>query len=612
MAIKLGDALVMIGGDRSKLKQDFKGAEQDTRSWVPKIGGILENMLGGLLRVSVQKLTGAVAAFGKQLLGTVAQAAKVTAVTNTFERLVEVVGGDAVKAMDDLRFATRGMVSDSDLMAASNKFLSMGIATTMDEATKLSEVATQLGTAMGEDAADSMENFALMMANQSIPRLDSFGISSAAVRSRIEELQEATEGLSREAAFNTAVMEQAQVAMKKVGEQGNTAAASLNKINAGWKNITTAMGTLFLPIAEKVLGWVGDFLTYLAEVFQSGDTLNDWLTHLPEFLRPVAEAFGEAVVFLKEHLIPAITFLFEAFEKLMGGDIYGFLWGIHDALVALGVPEEFLVKLENVLVTLWSAFKDLKEGNIEEFIGKIKAVLLELGIPIEIIDKLEAAFRGVYGWLEENVPKIEALVKQIWEVVLLPALEGLLELIEDLLPVALLAFGGFLFVNFVLPMLLAALPVIALVAALLVLGLMWREYGDQVTVILNQLGAVIAHFFGQAIEWVVGLLEAISSLGVIGGSILAALGLPPDFVENLEKARQKLQEYAQARADAAIAAQAATGGEQVNIGERMATWLEMQQTIQRSNTTIYGGVQQYGMEQGEGPLDELWAQGLAG
>ena len=45
---------------------------------------------------------------------------------------------------------------------------------------------------MGNGATESMENFALMLANQSILRLDSFGISSGKVTARIEELMSAT------------------------------------------------------------------------------------------------------------------------------------------------------------------------------------------------------------------------------------------------------------------------------------------------------------------------------------------------------------------------------------------------------------------------------------
>jgi len=610
MAIKLGDALVMIGGDRSKLQQDFKGAEKDTRSWVPKIGGILEIALGGLLRKSIEGLTSMVKNFGRELLGTVTQAAKVSAISNTFERLVEVVGGDAVKAMNDLRFATRGMVSDSDLMQASNKFLSMGIATSAEEAANLAEVATQLGTAMGTDAATAMEDFALMMANQSIPRLDTFGISSGKVRARIEELTAANADLTREQAFNIAVMEQAEIAMKRVGEQGDTAAASLSKINSGWENITLSIGKLFLPIAEKVLGWAGDFVTYLSKVFETGETFNDYLDKLPAFLRPIAETLGKAVVFLKEQFVPGVIGLFDAFSKLLEGDVSGFLWGIHDALVAFGVPEETLVHLEEILVTIWAALVELRDGDVEGFIGHMKAALLELGVPVDVVLSLETAFRNIYAWMVENLPKIEEAVTGIWEDILKPALDGLLELVKDLLPGALTVFGAILLAVFVVPMLLAALPVIALGAALIALGLIWGEYGDQVQVTLGKLGAIIANVFGQAIEWVMGLLQAL--LAIPGGEFLYNALRIGEVLDGLEEMKRRMAEIAVTKALEVVEREktAKTPGDPF---AGVKTLLERLGAIggqdNRQNVTVYGGVQQYGVEEKVQALLALWELG---
>lgn len=604
MAIKLADALVMIGGDRSKLGSDFQAAERQTRSWVPKVGGILENMLGGLLRNTIQNLTGAVRNFGQQLLKTVTNAAQVDAVTNTFERLVEVTGTALPDAMDQLRYSTRGMVSDTDLMQSTNKFLAMGLADTAEEAAKLSEIATQLGTAMGEDATASMENFALMMANQSIPRLDSFGISSGKVSARIEELQDATEGMTREEAFGIAVMEQAEVAMKRVGEQGASTGASLNRIGAAWDNISVGIGQLFLPIGEKLLGWLGDFLTYISEVLREGDTLNDWLTHIPEFLRPIAEKVGNAVLFVKDDLVPALTGLFDALFSLLSGDMEGALWSFLGALEALGVPKETIETISSVLQTLWSALKDLRDGNVEEFIGKVKAALVEMGVPVEIVDKLETAFRSVYTWMEENIPKIETFVKELWEQVLKPALDGLLDLVKDALPVALIAFAPILFINFVLPMLAAAAPVIALGLALVALGLIWNEYGDQVRQTLGQLRVIIAHTFGEAIGWVLQLLETLSALHG-WGDFLDAIGLGPDFVHRLEDAQRSLREFTEAQAEAVLS---------MEVPERQGpTFADLMGMLQRlgnqdnsRNVTVYGGVQNFGPGGGENALEELW------
>ena len=64
----------------------------------------------------------------------------------TFDTLV---GGQMTSALEKLRTATKGTITDMDLMAASSQLLIMGIAGTTDEAIKMTEVASQLAMAMG-------------------------------------------------------------------------------------------------------------------------------------------------------------------------------------------------------------------------------------------------------------------------------------------------------------------------------------------------------------------------------------------------------------------------------------------------------------------------------
>jgi hypothetical protein len=89
------------------------------------------------------------------------------------------------------------MVSDAELMKSANQFLVMGLADSTEEASKFAEMATQLGRAMGKEAVPAMADFAAMLANQSIPRLDTFGISSGNVRQSIEAQMKANSELTR-------------------------------------------------------------------------------------------------------------------------------------------------------------------------------------------------------------------------------------------------------------------------------------------------------------------------------------------------------------------------------------------------------------------------------
>lgn len=319
MAVKLGDAVVYLIGDRKGLDKVLKKTEKDTKAWARKLGQNVAKFVGKAIKMGAVGAAGAIAGLTVGVTKLALESAKIDQTRQTFDQLARSIGSDAVEALNKLREATRGMVSDADLMQAGNKFMAMGLASTADEAAKLAEIATQLGTAMGEDATTSMENFALMLANQSIPRLDSFGISSGKVRERIEELMESTEGMTREQAFMQAVMEQAEVTMKKVGEQGDTTAAQMARMHASTANLKDMIGQAFLPILTLVLGALNNLATkYGPTVITWAQTAATWLgEHLPAamekirvywqyVLKPPLEA---AWKFVKKNYIPILASL---------------------------------------------------------------------------------------------------------------------------------------------------------------------------------------------------------------------------------------------------------------------------------------------------------------
>jgi len=122
-------------------------------------------------------LTG-VAALGAGIVKMTMDAMALEPTRITFDNLTKSIGTTADSMLDKLRPATMGVVADADLMAAANKLMNMGLADSEEKAAKLANMATTLGIAMGKDAKGAMEEFTLMLANQSIPRLDTFGISS--------------------------------------------------------------------------------------------------------------------------------------------------------------------------------------------------------------------------------------------------------------------------------------------------------------------------------------------------------------------------------------------------------------------------------------------------
>lgn len=160
--------------------------------------------------------------------------------------------------------AAGGAITKFEATQNASRLFAMGLANTADEAAKLTEMAITLGAAMGEDASTSFENFSLMLANQSIPRLDTFGISGAAVRERMAELTTEIEGLDRQTAFMMATMEIGTDALNDLGAAGFEAVNNIDRLKTAFED---AKNTLASTVADGLMPIIdGAFM--LRDAFQ--------------------------------------------------------------------------------------------------------------------------------------------------------------------------------------------------------------------------------------------------------------------------------------------------------------------------------------------------------
>jgi len=349
-------------------------------------------------------------------------AAPAEAVSNTFKNLAASIGEEAAPMLEELRQATRGMVADTDLMQATNKFMSMGLADSSEEAAKLAEMATQLGSAMGMDATASMEDFALMLANQAIPRLDNFGISSGQVRTRIDELMAADQNLTREQAFMQAVMEQGETSMAKIGEQSGTTAASMATVQAQIENLKTSMGTALLPIlgelATAVTPLIQEIGPILIEVAgQVGGVITSEV--IPALL-PLIEKLLPPIL----DLLPSIVSLF----ALLASNLMEALAPVLDTLVLVLIDliDQFTPLLETLLPPLIDLFSSLMKvvepilTIATSLLSNIVIPLIELLLPplIDLLDKVVGVVSKLAGWLADHLqPAFDAIGDAISNVI---------------------------------------------------------------------------------------------------------------------------------------------------------------------------------------------------
>ncbi len=413
-------------------------AKDKASSVIGGIGGALGG-IGKAAGIAGGAVLAAGSAIGAGAFQMAQAAAPVEQVRNTFQNLSSSIGEDSGTMLTALQGATRGMVSDADLMQAANKLMSMGLAGSTEEAARLAEMATQLGSAMGTDATTSMEEFALMLANQSIPRLDTFGISSGQVRTRIEELMAADSSMTREQAFMTATMEQGAVAMQRIGEQSGTTQASMATMSAQMENLKTSIGTALLPILTSLASsltpviaslqpGMTDAAAAIGAVFATniipvlGELISSVLPVIMQLLPPITDLFSLLATTLLSALAPVIEVIIGVLIEVINiiapviAELLPSLIGLLEPILAI------IVALLPVIVSLL--------GVITPIITTILPPLINLiGILLGVIERLVSwlvgrlqpafdgigrAIQGVMGWIQSLIDKLSSIKLPDW------------------------------------------------------------------------------------------------------------------------------------------------------------------------------------------------------
>lgn len=155
-----------------------------------------------------------------------------------FRQMTGEMGVSVEEMMSRLRQATRGTLEDTSLMEGANFLKRMNLVESADEMENLVSMIMTLKKPT-DDATSAMENFGLMISNQSLLRLDSFGLSSARVKERMEELQ-AT--LGREEAFRIATFEEMRVQVERLGPAADAASSSFQRMGTHVQNVIGLLG----------------------------------------------------------------------------------------------------------------------------------------------------------------------------------------------------------------------------------------------------------------------------------------------------------------------------------------------------------------------------------
>ena len=139
-----------------------------------------------------------------------------------FARLAASIGTTAQFLMTDLRAATRGTISDMELMASVTDLVGLGLANSHDEAVRLATVSAGLGM--------NMNQLVLTMTNMTTMRFDALGVRVDGFKEKVKALEQA--GYSADEAFREAFLRQAEDQLKLVGNAADEAIGSFKRLEA--------------------------------------------------------------------------------------------------------------------------------------------------------------------------------------------------------------------------------------------------------------------------------------------------------------------------------------------------------------------------------------------
>lgn len=186
-----------------------------------------------------------------------------------FGALAGSIGTTSTAMMNDLRAATRGMMSDSELMRGATDLMALGLVSTREEAVRLTSVVGSLGW--------NMDQLTMSITNETTRRLDTLGLSVESVKNRYEELKDS--GIEGQRAMMLAITEAGE-SMIELG--GHVADSPLGQ----WKELESARSTYFDNLKKDLadgMSWWAEFWTAQYKQANSENLYKDLLKQAKEY-----------------------------------------------------------------------------------------------------------------------------------------------------------------------------------------------------------------------------------------------------------------------------------------------------------------------------------------
>lgn len=251
-----------------------------------KVAGV-----AGLVALSVQAVNA-----GVELARVGAMADQVR---TAFNNMAESAGASGDEILEALRRASRGSVSDMNLMLSANRAMLFGVADNVEEFTQLMQIAEARGKGMGISTTQAFDNIITGIGRLSPLILDNLGIVyqgeqlfadyAQSIGKTAEQLSDAEK---RQALLNMVVAQSADLVAKN-NAAGENMVDQFERMDAAIQSAKEALGELFAPAMAAIARQIADAVTMAADaitdaqkataegdLFAIGDSITGYLAAL--------------------------------------------------------------------------------------------------------------------------------------------------------------------------------------------------------------------------------------------------------------------------------------------------------------------------------------------
>ena len=253
----------------------LKGVAGDLKE-LDKAAGTASKGLEGLLGMAGVAGIGALAVgVGAATMELGRMAATAADVETSFKGMA---GAGADQMFAGLKEASRGAISDMDLMLSANRAMLLGVADTTQEMTALMDVARARSQAMGTTTAEAFSDLVVGLGRSSTAILDNLGIMLDAdtvnreyAESIGKTVSQLTDAEKKQALVNAVLRESADI-VRANEAAGDDAASNYERMDAAIQNAKVALGELFSPAIVVVANALAEAATHATEAMQEAAT----------------------------------------------------------------------------------------------------------------------------------------------------------------------------------------------------------------------------------------------------------------------------------------------------------------------------------------------------